>query len=97
MVDSTPTPQGPPSTMPSILPHMSSIIWPAVVGLGRPEVLPEGAAMGTPARRMISRVTGWLGQRTPTVSRPPVVRRGTLSRRGRIMVRGPGQKARARA
>jgi len=91
MVDSTPTVQGPPSTMPSILPSMSSIMWAAVVGLGRPEVLPLGAAMGTPAARMMARVTGWSGQRTPTVSRPPVVCRGTMSRRGRIMVRGPGQ------
>ena len=64
---------------------MSSIMWAAVVGLGRPEVLPLGAAMGTPAARMMARVTGWSGQRTPTVSRPPVVCRGTMSRRGRIM------------
>ena len=58
MVDSTPTRQGPPSTMPSIFPSMSSSISAALVGLGRPEVLPLGAATGTPARRMISRVTG---------------------------------------
>ena len=97
MVLSTPTEQAPPSKMPSILPHMSSTMCWAVVGLGRPEVLPEGAAMGTPARRMTSRVRGWLGQRTPTVSKPPVVRKGTISRRGRIMVSGPGQNRRARA
>ena len=64
----------------------------AVVGLGRPDVLPLGAAMGTPAASMMASVTGWFGQRTPTVSSPPVVRRGTISRRGRIMVSGPGQK-----
>ena len=58
MVDSTPTVQGPPSTMPSILPSMSSIMWAAVVGLGRPEVLPLGAAMGTSAASMMARVTG---------------------------------------
>ena len=91
MVLSTPTVQGPPSTMPSILPSMSSIMCPAVVGLGRPEVLPLGAAIGTPAASMMASVTGWSGQRTPTVSSPPVVRRGTMSRRDRIMVSGPGQ------
>ena len=63
----------------------------AVVGLGRPDVLPLGAAMGTPAASMMASVAGWFGQRTPTVSSPPVVRRGTISRRGRIMVSGPGQ------
>ena len=96
MVDSTPTAHGPPSTMPSILPSISSAMWPAVVGLGRPEVLPLGAATGTPAASMMARVTGWSGQRTPTVSSPPVVCRGTFSRRGRIMVSGPGQNRSAR-
>ena len=43
------------------------------------------------AAAMIARVTGWFGQRTPTVSRPPVVRSGTMGLRGRIIVRGPGQ------
>ena len=77
--------------MPLILPAISSIMCWAVVGLGRPDVLPLGAAMGTPAASMMASVVGWLGQRTPTVSSPPVVRRGTISRRGRIMVSGPGQ------
>ena len=58
MVDSTPTRHAPPSTMPSIFPSMSSSMSAALVGLGRPEVLPLGAATGTPACRMISRVTG---------------------------------------
>ena len=97
MVLSTPTEQGPPSTMPSILPSMSSSICWAVVGLGRPEVLPLGAATGMPDSRMMASVMVWSGQRTPTVSSPPVVRRGTLSRRGRIMVSGPGQKRSASA
>ena len=57
MVDSTPTRQGPPSTMPSILPSISSSMSAALVGLGRPEVLPLGAATGTPAARIIARVT----------------------------------------
>ena len=83
--------------MASIGPSISSSMWAAVVGLGRPEVLPLGAATGTPDASMMARVTGLSGQRTPTVSSPPVVRRGTLSRRGRIMVRGPGQKRSARA
>ena len=42
--------------------------------------------MGTPARRMISRVTALSGQRTATVESPPVVRRGTQSRAGSTMV-----------
>ena len=96
MVDSTPTRQAPPSTMPSIFPSMSSSISDALVGLGRPEVLPLGAATGTPASRMMARVTAWSGQRTPTVDRPPVVRPGTMSFPGRIMVRGPGQNFSAR-
>ena len=58
---------------------------------GFPEILAEGAAMGTPARRMISRVTALSGQRTATVESPPVVRRGTQSRAGSTMVSGPGQ------
>ena len=91
MVDSTPTWQGPPSTMPSIRPSMSSAMCRAQVGLGRPDRLPLGAATGTPASRMIANVTGWSGQRTPTVSSPAVTALGTLARRRRIMVRGPGQ------
>ena len=97
MVDSTPTAQGPPSTMAGILPFMSSSTSWALVQLGRPEVLALGAAMGTPAASMMAKVTGWSGQRTPTVSSPPVVRSGTLSFRGRIMVRGPGQNFLARS
>ena len=83
--------------MPSILPSISSSMCCAVVGLGRPEVLPLGAATGTPAAAMMARVTAWSGQRTPTVSSPPVVRRGTMARRFKIMVSGPGQNRSARA
>ena len=46
--------------------------------LGRPEVLALGAAMASPASRMMARVTGWLGQRTPTVFSPAVVSLGTV-------------------
>ena len=93
MVDSTPTEQGPPSTMASILPFISSSMCSAVVGLGRPEVFPEGAATGTWDRAMISRHSGWEGQRMPTVSIPAVTTSGTMSFRFKIMVMGPGQKA----
>ena len=58
MVLSTPTAHGPPSTMPSILPHISSTMCRAVVGLGRPDVLPLGAATGVSAAAMMARVTG---------------------------------------
>ena len=91
MVDSTPTAQGPPSTTASILPSMSSSIWAAVVGLGRPEVFPEGAATGTWATRRMARHTGWAGQRIPTVSSPAVTTSGTRGFRRKIMVSGPGQ------
>ena len=63
--------------------------------LGRPERLALGAAMGMPASRMIASVTGWLGQRTATVSSPAVVSSGMMGRRFRIIVRGPGQNFRA--
>ena len=70
MVDSTPTRHGPPSTTASMRPSMSWRTWAAVVVLGLPERLAEGAATGTPAARMISRVTSQAGQRTATVSSP---------------------------
>ncbi len=96
MVDSTPTAQGPPSTMPLIFPSMSSSMSAMLVGLGRPEVFPDGAATGTPAAAMTARHTGWAGQRMPTVSSPAVTASGTTGLRRRIMVRGPGQNRSAR-
>ena len=51
---------------------MSSSMWAAVVGLGRPEVFPEGAATGTSAAWITARHRGWAGQRIPTVSSPAV-------------------------
>ena len=68
-----------------------------LVGLGRPEVLPEGAATGTPAAARMARHTGWAGQRMPTVSSPAVTSQGTMGLCLRIMVRGPGQNRSARA
>ena len=69
----------------------------AEVGLGRPEVFPEGAATGTPAAAMTARVTAQSGQRIPTVSSPAVTAAGTILvpspafLQGSIMVSGPGQ------
>ena len=62
----------------STRPPTSSITSWAEVQLGRPEVLALGAAMASPASRMMARVTGWLGQRTPTVFSPAVVSLGTV-------------------
>ena len=81
--------------MPSIFPSMSSSMSARQVGLGRPEVLPDGAATGVPAASRMARVTGCAGQRMPTVSSPAVTASGTMSRRFKIMVSGPGQKRRA--
>ena len=70
-----------------------------VVGLGLPEVFPEGAAMGVWASRITSRHSGWAGQRIPTVSSPAVTAAGTILvpspafLQGSIMVSGPGQNA----
>ena len=92
-VDSTPTSQAPPSRISGMRPSMSSNMWAAVVGLGRPERLPLGAAMGQPAARISARAIGWDGMRTATVFSPPVVRRGTRADFGKISVSGPGQYA----
>ena len=62
----------------------------AAVGLGRPEVFADGAAIGTPAARMRRRATSWSGQRTPTVGSPPVTISGMCAAFGRMTVRGPG-------
>ena len=97
MVDSTPTAQGPPSTMPPIFPSISSSMSAILLGLGRPEVLPDGAATGTSAAARMARQTGWAGQRIPTVSSPAVTTSGTTRFRRSTMVSGPGQKRSARA
>ena len=93
MVDSTPKSQAPPSRIMGIFPSISTKTDSAVVGLGRPEILAEGAAMGTPAAAIKARATSCSGMRTPTVASPPVILSGTMLLRGRIKVMGPGQKA----
>ena len=90
-VDSTPTSHSPPSTIASTRPVKSSTQCRAQVGLGEPERFADGAASGTPARRMSSRATGWAGMRTATVSSPPDVSFGTRPDFGRMTVIGPGQ------
>ena len=61
------------------------------MGLGRPDRLADGAAMGSPLARIMALATGWEGIRTATVSRPAVVASGIRGSRGRIIVSGPGQ------
>ena len=72
-------------------PRMSSYTWAAVVGLGRPERLALGAAMGLRAASISALAAGWAGKRTATVSRPAVTASGTASDLGKISVIGPGQ------
>ena len=96
-VDSTPMPQLPPSRIPATLPVISSATSCALVGLGLPDTLALGAAMGQPAARMRAAATGWDGIRTATVSSPAVTMSGTSSDRGTTMVRGPGQNVSIRA
>src|SRR6266446_6324168 len=91
-VDSTPTGVGPPSRISSMRPSRSSRTCSARVGLGHPERLADGAAMGRPLASISARATGWDGTRAATVSSPPVVMSGTVAARGRTRVRGPGQK-----
>ena len=67
-------------------------MWAAVVGLGRPEVFPDGAATGTSAASRMARHTGWEGQRIPTVSSPAVTTSGTMGFRRKIMVRVPASR-----
>ena len=50
--------------------------------------------MGTPERAISLCATGWLGKRTATVSSPADTLSGTRPERGKIIVSGPGQKAR---
>ena len=61
MVDSTPTETGPPSTIKSMRPSRSLATWAAVVGETWPERLADGATIGRPSSRKISRATGWAG------------------------------------
>ena len=93
MVDSSPHSAAPPSRIMSIFPSRSKATWDALVGLGLPDALALGAAMGRPAARISAMATGCEGKRTATVSSPPVTESGTISVFGKIMVNGPGQKA----
>ena len=94
-VDSRPISDCPPSTTAAILPFISRITCCADVGLGYPEILADGAAIGLPESSISLCITGCEGTRIPTVSRPPDVIIGILSFLGRIIVRGPGQKCSA--
>ena len=92
-VDSTPTAHSPPSRISGRRPSISVKTSCALVGLGLPERLAEGAAKAQPLCRMMACTTGWLGIRMPTVSRPAQHSAATSGPRGMMMVRGPGQNA----
>ena len=91
-VDSRPMPQLPPSSMPAILPCISSSTSCAFVGLGRPEILADGAAIGQPQARIKSCANLFDGKRTATVSKPALTASGTMDDLLTINVSGPGQK-----
>ena len=74
---------------------MSAITWAAVVGLGLPDRLADGAASGRPLAVMSARATGCDGIRIATVPSPALTLAGIRGERGKIMVSGPGQKASA--
>ena len=90
-VDSTPTPQAPPSIMAGILPCISLRTCCAVVGDGLPERLADGAAIGKPQAEISALATLCDGILMPTVSSPPLVTIGIFSDFGIIIVRGPAQ------
>ena len=92
IVDSTPIPTGPSSRIISMRPFRSWRTCSASVGLGFPEVLALGPAMGRPEALIKERVSLFSGHLMATVLRPPVVSIGTMSAFGMMMVRGPGQK-----
>src|SRR5699024_10977643 len=91
-VDSTPTPAGPASRSPEILPCKSLQTRSAVVGLGFPEVFALGAAIGLSHAWSEALATGWSGMRTPMVANPAVVLRAHVLLWGRTKVIGPGVK-----
>ena len=62
------------------------------VGLGRPEVFAEGAAIGTPASSINCWATFKLGIRIATLSSPAVTLSGKPVALGKTKVKGPGQK-----
>src|SRR5699024_2062103 len=89
-VDSTPTPAGPASSNPAILPCKSLQTWSAVVGLGFPDVLALGAAIGLSHVLSSALAAGWSGMRTPMVASPAVVLGAHVPLWGRTNVIGPG-------
>lgn len=83
--------------IPWIFPAKYPSTCPAVLGLGSPEGLAEGPARGMPASFSSARVSGWSGQRSPTVAPPARMTGGISSRAGSTSVSGPGQNRAARA
>ena len=90
-VDSSPTSVSSDTMMAETRPIISSITCSLFVGLGRPEILALGAAMGTPADLMSPRAMRLEGKRTATVSSPAVTTSGTPLLLCMISVKGPGQ------
>src|SRR3954454_16307213 len=66
MVESTPTPPGPPSSTTSTSDPRSARTWAAVVGLTRPNRLADGAASPPSKARRSRNASGWPGTRSPT-------------------------------
>ena len=99
MVDSRPDSQGPPSSTRSNLPSSPSKTCVAVLGLIRPDGLALGAAIGLPKACKSVWAPRCAGTRIPSLLNPAVVSTATgqSSLRCKINVRGPGQKALARA
>ena len=73
IVDSRPMSTAPPSITMSILPSRSSMTCEALVGLGLPDELALGAAIGTPEAFISSLAILFEGILTATLSSPPVV------------------------
>ena len=90
-VDSKPNWQGPPSRITGTLPSKSSRTCSSRVGLGRPDRLALGAAIG-PDTAIRSSAPSWLGIRIPTVDSPAVTRSGTQEAAGTTRERGPGHR-----
>ena len=91
MALSTPTWQGPPSTMPAMRSLSCSATCIAVVGLTCLNRFALGAARGRPDFLIISWAMGCDGKRTATDGNPLVHRSGMQSFLGSTSVMGPGQ------
>ena len=86
-------PQLPPSRIAATLPCISSQTSWALVGLGLPLILAEGAATGQPQALINCCANLLLGKRTATVGKPALTASGTISDLLITKVKGPGQKA----